>query len=153
MTNRDNADGRQLERHTGADSLLKFGGHEIPVTDVSWSRSHNQEEVQHNGSLNPTLATTDVRYSGSFEYNGQNPEVLEAISIDPGAGEGQNRPERASLTLREYESGGDPQEGERVITVTFKRCIATSIDRDNPSDGVSSTSVDWEAEDMFMTKH
>lgn len=147
-------DDRSLERHTGANALLKFddgeGYKEIPVTDVSWTRDYSMEEVQHNGSMNPTLATTEIRYNGSFDYQGQNPEAMEVIMHGENSAVQRNRPVRGTLTIKEYNHDNND---EQVQTITFKRVIITSVDRDVPADDVSSTSMDWEAEDMIVTNH
>lgn len=148
-------DDRSLERHTGANALLKFddgGGYkEIPVTDVSWTRDYSVEEVQHSGSMKPTLATTEIRFNGSFEYQGQNPEVLQAINVSEEGGPIEhNRPVRGTLTIKEFNHDDNDQE---EVTITFKRVISTGVDRESPSDDVSSVSVDWEAEDMMVINH
>lgn len=143
-----------LERHTGASSLLKFndgtGYVEIPVTNVSWTRDHNTNDLQHNGTMKPTITTTGVRYSGSFEYDGQNPDLIDAFLQTNDEGNGSihdGRPTRGTLTINEY---NHDQNGTVVQTVTLKNVMPTSFNRDLPSDGSSSTSVDFEAEDMMI---
>lgn len=144
---------RSLERHTGADSLLKFdtgeGFQRFPVTSVDWSRDYSMEEIQHDGSMKPTLATTEIRYSGSFEYTGQNPEALLAVSqsAEDGPVE-QDRPVRGTLTLKEYNHDSND---DTVQTITFQRVLVSSTSRDLPSDGTSSTTFDFNAEDMTIT--
>lgn len=145
-------DDRSLERHTGAQSLLKFntgdGYVEIPITSVDWNRAASTEEIQHNGSMNPTLSTSELRYDGSFEYEGQNPSLLTEISTQAEGGAIQkNRPKRGTLTLKEYNHDDNDV---TVTTVTFKRVLITDIDRSLSSDGVSSTSCDFQAEDMLI---
>lgn len=152
-------DDRSLERHTGADAILKFTiedgeeetQYEVPVTNFSWTRDYTTEEVQHNGSLNPTLTTSEIRYNGSFEYEGQNPSVLTKLlqSQATGGSVNRNRPQRATITMKEY----NHDDGDKVeMTVQFKRCLVTSNDRDITSGDVSNTSFDWEAEDMSITE-
>ena len=144
---------RSLERHTGADALIKFddgedGYKEFPVTNVDWTRDYDMADIQHNGSLKPTLSTTGIRYDGSFEYEGQNPEALQTFSITgEDAGIERDRPVRGTLTIKEFNH--DDQD-EEVQTITFKRVLITNTNRDLPSDDVSSTSWDWEAEDMTV---
>lgn len=159
-TRGDGAEGRSLERHTGADALLKFdaemgeetGYVEIPVTDVSWTRDHTTEDVQHNGSQTATLTTTGIRFNGSFEYEGQNPGLLDAFlntndqrasTTDDGG-----RPTRGTLTIQEDNN----DTGDEVRTISFIRIQATSFDRSYPADGVTNTSVDFEAEDMMINQ-
>ena len=151
---------RSLERHTGADALLKFdadmgddtGYVEIPVTDVSWTRDHTTEDIQHNGSQTATLTTTGIRFNGSFEYDGQNPGLLDAFLNTDGTAaastDNGGRPTRGTLTIKEDNNDTD----EEVRTISFKRVQATSFDRSYPADGVTNTSVDFEAEDMMITQ-
>lgn len=147
MVDRD----RSLERHTGNDAKLKWdsgdGMVEIDVTDVSWDRDHTMEEVQHNGSLNPTLTVTELRYSGSFDYEGQNPDALADLVVTQGSAR-EKQPTRGTLTIREYEHDSE----EKNVVYTFRRVQISNISRDYPADGVSSTSVDWEAEDMDIER-
>ena len=150
---------RTLERHTGADGIIKFNPDEgddagtyleIPVTNIDWNRDYTTEDVQHNGTQSPTLTTTEIRYNGSFDYEGQNPNLMDAITLrDESLNHRRNRPIRGTLTLKEYEH--DDQD-ETVMTITFKRVLITSINRDYPADGVTSASIDWEAEDMIVTR-
>lgn len=160
-----------LERHTGADSKLKWkitdagvdGGdkyYEVPVTNFQWTRDYSTEQIQHNGSMKPTLGTTEIRFSGSFEYTGQNPELLQHLmhssnlgKYDTGGSDNigsieDNRPIRGTLTHKEY-NHDKPDEVE--ATITFRRVLITSHDRDVGSGDTSSSSFDWEAEDMRYT--
>lgn len=150
---------RTYERHTGADGLLKFEPDEgenagtyleIPVTSVDWAREYSTEDVQHNGTQSPTLTTTGIRYNGSFEYEGQNPDLMDALTLrDESLDHRRNRPIRGTLTLKEYEhDDGDTT----VVTITFKRVLITNISRDYPADGVTSATIDWEAEDMIVVR-
>jgi hypothetical protein len=145
MVDRD----RDYERHTGNDSLLKWNGEnglvEVPVTTKDWSRDETHEEIQHDGSLNPTLTTTELRYSGSFEYTGQHPDVLEEFFTYD---EEDGIAKRGTLSVREF----NHDTGAHVVTYTFHRVKANSVSRDNPSDGTSSTTVDWDAENMTMER-
>lgn len=146
---------RSLERHTGADALIKFddgsGYVRFPVTSVDWSRDYSMEEIQHDGSMKPTLATTNIRYSGSFEYTGQNPEALETVAYSgEDAAVEQDRPVRGTLTIKEF---NHDDADDKVQTITFQRVLVSSTGRDLPSDGTSSTSFDWAAENMTITNH
>ena len=144
---------RSLERHTGSDGLLKFdtgdGFKRFPISNVSWTRDIGTNEVQHDGSLKPTLTTTDIRYSGSFEYSGQNPDALLSVNqTEEGGSIEQDRPVRGTLTIKEYNHDAN---GQTVQTVSFKRVLVTSTNRELPADGSSSTSFDFNAEDMIIT--
>jgi len=158
------AEARSLERHTGSDALVKFkiddpaSGdetkiYEIPVTSVDWTRDYSFDEVQHNGSLEPTLATTEIRYNGSFEWQGQNPFAMDKLLQGPSTADNArhidaNRPIRFKLTVEEYnhERLNDDDEEKTEHTVVFKRCMITSADRDLSTGEVSSMTIDWEAE-------
>jgi len=158
---RDNStpEGRALERHTGADARLKInpddpaagdiGEFEVTVTNVTWTRDYTFEEIQHNGSLEATLSTSEIRYNGSFEYEGQNPDVIDTLMhSETGQIIDRNRPVRFTLTVKEY----DHDDGETVnATITFERVLITSNDRDLTPGDVSSTTFDWEAETMTYT--
>lgn len=141
-----------LERHTGADALIKFKANgsykEIPVTNVSWNRDFSTNDLQHSGSLKPTLTTTGVRFEGSFEYDGQNPDALELVAQNTeDSNVSPERPTRGTLTIKERDHDND---GNNIMTVTFTDVLVMSNNRELPADGSSSTSYDWEAEDMTV---
>lgn len=145
---------RNLERHTGADSLLKVdiedgGTYEVPISSVTYSRDYTLEEIQHNGSLNATLTTSEIRYSGSFEYNGQDPTIMKQLMHGEDASGSavidRNRPKRSTITVREY----DHDDGNKVVsTITFRNVMIDTNDRDLTVGDISSTTFDWQAEDM-----
>jgi len=140
-----------LERHTGADALIKFkvgeSFKEIPVTNVSWTRDYSTNDLQHSGSLKPTLTTTGVRFNGSFEYDGQNPDALELVAQGGDSNVSPETPTRGTLTIKERDHDND---GNNIMTITFTDVLVMSNNRDLPADGSSSTSYDWEAEDMTV---
>ena len=165
---------RELERHTGADGYVKFdltdadldtssdsltgdysGAIEIPVENIDWNRSFDTNDVQHNGSLAPTLTTTGVRFDGSFEYTGQNPDLMELMArANTSAGPRKHRPIRGTLTLIEHNHDGLSGQGDtaaREQKITFSRVLITDVSRDYPSDDSTSVTVDWEAEDMTQS--
>lgn len=156
---------RKLERHTGADGIVKFDLEEsdldtgtlgldgtitgskleIPVGNVDWNRSFETNDIQHNGDQTATITTTGVRFDGSFEYTGQNPNLMEMLTARNSANNGRkHRPIRGTLTIKETDAANN----DKVQTITFKRCLLTDTTRDYPSDGSTSVTVDWEAEDM-----
>lgn len=186
--NGETAYGRSLERHQGADAVLKVsfedqqllnahiaenhpfvgegGTYEIPITNVDWTKDFSHEEIQHNGGLEATLTTTEIRYSGSFEYEGQNPQVLNGLSV-VAAKDGanvipnhipDNRPVRFKMAVTEYnhdnlrstQSGQLEASGQSVKeqTVIFKRVLISSNDRSISAGDSSTTSFDWSAESM-----
>lgn len=169
--------GRSRERHTGSDALIKFRTqdptlgaeendevYEIPVTNVQWTIDYTMEEAQHNGTLEATLSTSEIRYNGSFEWDGQNPEAMSTLLLGAGNASDLNhvdqmRPTRFNMTVQEYNrqftKSNENYEGNvrgtgdgEVIeqTVVFRRCLPTSIDRDLSSGELSSATIDWEAE-------
>lgn len=136
------------ERVTGQDAVLKFGNKEINITNVSWTRDVNTTDVQHNDDLNPKILTTGLRYSGSFEYNGRNYEVMNDLLVPEEDGVyDKNEPRRGTLTVTEYEEDPDGGGGQQYI-YTFKNVIVTSQQRDLPADDAASTSWDFEAENV-----
>ena len=149
----DTRTNRSHERHTGADAIIKFDPGEdtykkFPVTNVDWTRDYDMADIQHNGSLKPTLSTTGIRYDGSFEYEGQNTSALSTFSVtEEGGSIEHDRPVRGTLTIREYNHDDN---GETVRKITFERVLITNTNRDLPADDVSSTSFDWEAENMIV---
>jgi len=150
------------ERFTGQDAILKWetptasnnaqSTYKIKISNVSWSRDVGTSDVQHNGSLKATKALTDIRFSGSFEYDGQAPDAINALmyglsgSDEHGDFE-SSQPARGTLTVKEK----DPEDSNTYV-YTFKEVVVTSQSRDVPSDDVASTTMDWEAEDMIVAE-
>lgn len=145
------------EHFTGQDAKLTFktdagsgdsaSKYEIPISNVSWSRDVGTSNVNNNNGLKATKVLTDIDFSGSFEYSGQNWDALNAFMFGTQVGEHESsEPARGTMTVTEEDKSGDK------FLYTFKRVIVTSESRDVPSDGASSTSFDWEAEDMVL-KH
>lgn len=137
------------ERHTGADAIISIpNGNDIPVTNVSWDQDVNTTDVQQTktggSNANPlkaSIAITGLRYSGSFEYDGKNEDLRQKLWEEDGT------PKRVTMTVKE-----EPGEGSSTSrTFTFSNVIVTGMSRDVPSDGVSSTSWDFEAEDLNVT--
>jgi len=142
---------------TGQDATLKFGSEktEIPVSNVSWNREVNTDDVQHNDGLGPTKVVTGLRYNGSFEYEGRNYDVQNLLlrAKESARGRQKNSPVKGTLSVTETDIAETGQgEGTTNFIYTFKGVIITSQNRDLPSDGVASTSWDWEAEDVTVKK-
>lgn len=142
------------KRHTGQDAILKVGGRELPVSNVSWSRDVNTTEVQLNDSLKPSIAITGLRFTGSFDYDGKNEQFRKTV-WETGSTDALERGEPvryATLTVREAVSKDASlgAEGDEPRTVTFDRVVVTGESRDIPADDVSSTSYDWAAEDASV---
>jgi len=149
------------ERQTGDKALLKFnpGGQtfELQFSNVSWSRDIGTTEVQHNDSLKPVIATTDIRFSGSFEYQGSNFDAMNQLLYGRDVESNgrivreSSEPVRGTLTVKETVEDGATIVDE--YTYIFKGVVVTSNSRDIPSDDVTSTSYDWVAEDMIILKN
>lgn len=128
-------------RHTGNDAVIKVpDGNEIAVSNISWDRDVNTTEVQQ-GGLNPAIAITGLRYSGTFEYDGKNEDLRDQLWKEDGT------PVRFTMTVKE--TPGDLGTGTR--TFTFTNVMVTGMSRDLPSDDVASTSWDFVAEDLNVT--
>lgn len=137
------------ERFTGEDAIIKIpNGNAIAVSNVSWDRDVNTTEVQHNDSLNPTVAVTGLRYSGSFDYDGKNENLRQKLWRDDG------RPKRVTMTVKEESGEVDNTAGTTSSagsrTFTFENVIVTGMSRDVPSDDVASTSWDFVAENVSV---
>jgi hypothetical protein len=132
---------------TGRDATLKVGTTEVPISNVSFDREVDTTDVQLNDSLKPTHVVTGLRFSGSFEYDGSNTTLEEILFSENAtdAREAQAPIEQATLTVTE-----ELDAGKR--TYTFKNVIVTSQSRDLPSDDVMSTSYDFIAEDLTVTR-
>jgi len=140
------------EEVMGRDGTLKwaFGSRkrEINFTSVSWSRDVETTQIHHNDTLKPTTLTTALSFSGSFEYEGSNYELMyelmnddQSVSGDLDAGE----PPEGTLTLVETVN----EDGTiNKYLYTFQDVTITSISKDVSSDDASSVTVDWEADDM-----
>lgn len=163
---------KDLFRHTGSDAIIKFQAtdalaesadgdvddqiYEIPVTNVNWTSDYTHEEIQHNGSLSPTLAPSEIRYSGSFEWEGHNPKAMQLLT-SPEAGNDvwhvdRMRPTRFKLTVREFNHGGIVEDSDDLTEqkATFLGCLAETVDRDLSAGEVSSTTIDFGAEKMYL---
>lgn len=140
MVTRDRND----QRATGQDAVLKFKPNdgsekvEVAITNVSWTRDQETTEIQDNQGLSAVIATTGVRFSGSFEYDGRQYDVL-TKTFDG------DDPVRATISVREVDDDGDSVE---AYVYTFKHAMVTSQSRDYPADDVASASFDFVAEEM-----
>lgn len=121
---------------TGYDGELYVGSTKVPITNVTYDDEINTADVQHNDSLKPQLATTGIRYSGSFEHSGSNERVARLVR-DLGGGPTKGQPRYIKIKVYEDE--------RKTI---FTDCVVTTRSREMPSDDVTSESYDFEAEDM-----
>jgi|APHM01.1.fsa_nt_gi hypothetical protein len=142
---------------TGQDAVVKLNtdasnSPEIVVSNVSWTRDVNTNDVQLNDSMNPTHVTTGLRYSGSFEYDGRDFDLNSELLLSDATEQLEaNHPVQGNtLTVTERPQPKSDDSSEKYI-YTFKNVKITSQSRDMPSDGSSSTSWDWIAEDLSVT--
>lgn len=131
------------EREVGAETVLTIAGSDtvkdVPISNVSYDANVNTSSFQHNQDLYQANAITGVEYSGSFEHNGANSEVRQAIRDDEGK---PVHPQ--NLTIRVQESNRQ---------VRFKRCIVESRSKDIPGDDVTSETYDFVAEVMKIDEN
>jgi len=131
------------EREVGAETVLTIAGEntvkDVPITNVSYDANVNTSTFQHNQDLHQANAITGVEYSGSFEHQGANSEVRQAIRDNEGK---PVHPQ--NLTIRVQESNRQ---------VRFKRCVVESRSKDIPGDDVTSETYDFVAEVMKVDEN
>ncbi len=136
---------------TGQDAVLKVGGEEFAVTNVSFTKDVETSEIQQNDSLTPDIAVTGLRFSGSFEHAGENEALRDAIEWTAEGSRNayyheEMEPRRPNIVVKEYAKG----EGSR--TTTFKNCLVSSRSKDMPSDDTVSVTYDFVAEEMSFSE-
>lgn len=126
------------ETVTGQDALVKVGDREIPIQNVSFDVDLETTEVQHNNGLNAKVSVTGRRFSGSFEYQGQNDTLQEVLYEPDGANEGFGEYGPKKFTINVYTDDK---------TYVLINCTITSRSQDIPSDDVMTVSYDFVAEE------
>jgi len=143
-------------RVTGQEAVVKIpnsAGDEIAVTNVSFDIEVNTTDVQTDQSLRANIATTGLRYSGSFEYDGSQDKIRAKLFYTAGessyheAGE----PKRVTMTVKEEQPDESANAATNARTWTLENVIVTGMSRDIPADDVASTSWDFEAEDAYVS--
>lgn len=143
-------------RVTGQEAVIKIpnsAGNEIAITNVSFDIETNTTDVQTDQSLRPVIATTGLRYSGSFEYDGTQDKIRDNLFYSSGesnyheAGE----PKRVTMTVKEEQPDQSPNAATNARTWTLENVVVTGMSRDIPADDVVSTSWDFEAEDAYVS--
>lgn len=120
------------QRETGQDGALTISGYDgdVPINNVSYDLDSDISDSQFMGNLHQTLAVTGVSYGGSFEHDGSNDELLDAVRDSKG------RPKVCDqLTVKESERH-----------VIFKHVIVESHSKDFPADDRTNESYDFVAE-------
>jgi hypothetical protein len=151
-------------RLTGQDAIIKVGDQEFAVTNVSFDIEPDSTDVQTNQSMKPDIAITGLRYSGSFEYDGEQDTVRNLLFYsagDPPVGEDGNKqagePKRFNMTVKEKapsvtDDGTTTSEsGNLSRTWTIKNAVCLGLSRDVPADDVTSSSWDFDAEDIYIS--
>ncbi len=140
---------------TGQDAQLKVAGKEVAVTNVSWTRDVSTNDIQLSDSLNPTHVTTGLRYNGSFEYDGRDFELTNALlQQNEGGGSNErqkNEPIETKLTVEETPGVNSEKSGTYVYDFTNVKISSQS--RDLPSDGSASTTWDFVADDLSVSSN
>jgi hypothetical protein len=137
---------------TGNDGKFKIGGQQFAVTNVSYDREAETADVQLDDSLWPRNAITGLRASGSFEHDGANEDLRQAVEEDSGSGCKEAGQPKFLGTLVVKESGDsrtDPTECPGLKTTRFEGVLVESRSKDSPSDDVTSMSYDFIAEKML----
>lgn len=138
---------------TGQDAQLKVAGKEVAVTNVSWTRDVSTNDVQLSDSLNATHVTTGLRYNGSFEYEGRDFELTNALLQQNEGGDAterqKNEPIETTLTVTETPGVNSDQDGSFVYT--FTNVKVSSQSRDLPADGSASTTWDFVADNLQVS--
>lgn len=121
-------------REQGAENRLTVAGQiDVGITNISYDIDTETETFQHNNEpLMPIHVITGARYSGSFEHNGSNEELRQAVRRRNGL---PVHPQKVEIKLEEYE-----------VTGRFKNVIIGSRSKDVPSDGATSQTYDFIAE-------
>lgn len=144
-------------RQTGREAVVKIpNGSEVPVSNVTWDIETQSTDVQHNDSLKATSATTGLRVSGSFEYDGANEELRSKLwytTSDDAVKNGYKEagePKRFTMTVKEKASEEGADGLPRLWT--FTGVSIQNMTRDIPADDVTSSSFDWRADDWDVSE-
>jgi len=147
-------------RVTGQSAVIKIpnsSGDEIAVTNVTFDIEVNTTDVQTDQSMRASIATTGLRYSGSFEYDGAQDKIRAKLFYANGDSEVSNgykkagEPKRVTMTVKEEKPSSGGGGGNLPRTWTLDNVIVTGMSRDIPADDVASTSWDFEAEDAYVS--
>lgn len=130
------------KRETGKDTTLNITGDsgvaDVPVTSMSYSLDAETDESQFNTSPHKSIVFTGTSYSGSFEHDGSNVDIQEAVRDNEGM---PIPPENLTITIKEADRN-----------VQFTNCYVTSRSKDMPGDGRTSESYDFVAENVTIWK-
>lgn len=128
---------------------------EVTFSSFSWSRDVETTEVRHNDDLKPKLVRTGMSYSGSFEFEGSNFDLMSELFNDGATSNDlgttmveDNEPPEITITLKETVQEGTGSDSEKTHFYTFKRCTITSYSKDINANDTFSVTGDWEAEDV-----
>lgn len=129
------------KREIGNDAKILAGTEEFPITSASYSEEADISEVSFNQDLTQTIAVTSVSYSGSFEHNGSNRALRDALYQKQSQGRSSAIPSILNLLIiRDAEH-----------TYKFKNVIMSSRSKDFPSDDRTSVTYDFVCETVTVT--
>jgi hypothetical protein len=129
------------KREIGNDAKILAGTEEFPITSASYSEEADISEVSFNQDLTQTIAVTSVSYSGSFEHNGSNKSLRDALYEKQSQGRSSAIPTVLdNLYIKDSEN-----------TYNFKNVIMSSRSKDFPSDDRTSVTYDFMCETVTVT--
>lgn len=114
---------------TGKDGVLMVNGQEFPFTNVDSSIEWGETSSDYNDKMEAHHRKTNKDSSGSIEVDGSQEELKAAIMDENGE-------QRDDIRLQMMGSEG----GDRYTGVTI-----TNFGREYPGGDVTSTTVDWVA--------
>jgi hypothetical protein len=130
------------KREIGNDAKILAGNKSFPITSASYSEEADISEVSFNQDLTQTIAVTSVSYSGSFEHNGSNRALRDALYEAQSTGATSDIPSVLStLIIKDSET-----------TYTFSNVLISSRSKDFPSDDRTSVSYDFVCEKVTTTQ-
>jgi hypothetical protein len=126
------------QKEIGHDVVVTIAGEQdVPVTNISYSSDASSSTTQFSSGLGQSIVTTGMEYSGSFEHDGSNVSLQEAVRDDRGV---PKAPTDVEITVNEHER-----------TVTFSGVMVESRSKDMPSDDRTSETYDFVAEEMLIS--
>lgn len=128
------------KKEVGNDATIFIGSEEFAVTSASYSEEADISEVQFNTSLTNSIAVTGVSYSGSFEHNGSNKQLRDALYTEQSAPTSAIPAEVSLIVIKDSEH-----------VYKFRNCLVSSRSKDLPSDDRTSVTYDFVCEEVVVT--
>lgn len=120
---------------TGKDGVLIVNGQEYPFTNVSYDIEWGESGSDYNDKNSTHHRKTAKDSGGSIEVEGSNRELKEAVMLADGS-------QREDIRIQFSDSEG----GDRFTGVTI-----TNFGREFPGGDVTTTQIDWVANDHWPT--